>query len=54
MVYGEQIRKDPSLLHEHMEIRKRVRPSLQGHFIQLKAAFTWTSRPWCGASRCRC
>jgi pimeloyl-ACP methyl ester carboxylesterase len=46
MFYGEQITEDPSLLQEHMEIRKRMRPSLRGHFVQLKAAFTWTSRPW--------
>jgi pimeloyl-ACP methyl ester carboxylesterase len=46
MMYGQQIREDPSLLREHMEIRKHIRPSLRGHFVQLLAACTWTSRPW--------
>jgi poly(3-hydroxyoctanoate) depolymerase len=46
MMYGDQVAEDRSLLTEHMEVRKRIRPSVVGHFIQLKAAFTWTSRPW--------
>jgi poly(3-hydroxyoctanoate) depolymerase len=46
MLYGEQITQDRSLLDELMEIREGTTPSLMGHFIQLKAACTWTSLPW--------
>jgi poly(3-hydroxyoctanoate) depolymerase len=46
MMYGDQITGDSSLLDEHMEIRRLCRPSLRGHFAQLRAAATWSSRPW--------
>jgi poly(3-hydroxyoctanoate) depolymerase len=46
LLYGERIVGDPALLDEHIEIRRRCRPSMRGHFVQLRAASTWTSRPW--------
>jgi poly(3-hydroxyoctanoate) depolymerase len=46
ILYGEQIVEDPALLDEHLEIRRRCRPSIRGHYAQLRAAIAWTSRPW--------
>jgi poly(3-hydroxyoctanoate) depolymerase len=46
MMYGQQVTEDPSLLDEYIEARRQCRPSLLGHFVQLTAACTWTSRPW--------
>jgi poly(3-hydroxyoctanoate) depolymerase len=46
ILYGEQVLEDPALLEEHMEIRRRSRPSLRGHYVQLRAAATWSSLPW--------
>jgi pimeloyl-ACP methyl ester carboxylesterase len=46
MLYGPQITKDSSALDEYIETRRECRPSLLGHFVQLTAACTWTSRPW--------
>jgi poly(3-hydroxyoctanoate) depolymerase len=46
IIYGDQVRTDPALLQEHMEIRSRTKPSLRGHYVQLRATLTWTSVPW--------
>jgi pimeloyl-ACP methyl ester carboxylesterase len=46
LLYGERIVGDPALLDEHIEIRRHCRPSMRGHYVQLRAAATWTSRPW--------
>ena len=46
MLYGKQIANDPSLLQEQMEIRRRHRPSVAGYFVQMSAAWTWSSFPW--------
>jgi pimeloyl-ACP methyl ester carboxylesterase len=46
LLYGERIVGDPALLDEHIEIRRHCRPSMRGHFRQLRASSTWTSRPW--------
>ena len=46
LMYGEQIRDDPTLLEQHMAIRRDAKPSLRGHFVQLRAAATWSSLPW--------
>jgi poly(3-hydroxyoctanoate) depolymerase len=46
ILYGERIRKDPALLDEHIEIRRRHPTSMRGYYVQLRAAATWTSRPW--------
>lgn len=46
LIYGERIVGDPALLDEHLEIRRHCRPSLRGHFVQLRAVSEWTSRPW--------
>jgi poly(3-hydroxyoctanoate) depolymerase len=46
ILYGRQIIEDPALLEEHLEIRRRCKPSIRGHYAQLRAASTWTSLPW--------
>lgn len=46
ILYGERIIEDPALLEEHIELRCHCRPSMRGHYAQLRAASTWTSRPW--------
>jgi pimeloyl-ACP methyl ester carboxylesterase len=46
ILYGKEITEDPSLLHEHMAIRERCKPSLRGYYVQLVAASTWSSRLW--------
>jgi poly(3-hydroxyoctanoate) depolymerase len=46
LLYGENVADDPSLLDEHLEIRRRCKPSIRGHYLQLRAASTWSSRLW--------
>jgi pimeloyl-ACP methyl ester carboxylesterase len=46
IIYGERIVDDPALLDEYLAIRARFRPSIRGHYLQLRAATTWSSRPW--------
>jgi pimeloyl-ACP methyl ester carboxylesterase len=46
ILYGPQIKDDPGLYEEQLEIRQQVKPSLLGYFVQLSAAWTWTSLPW--------
>jgi poly(3-hydroxyoctanoate) depolymerase len=46
ILYGRQIIEDPALLDEHLDIRRRCRPSIRGHYTQLRAASTWSSLPW--------
>jgi poly(3-hydroxyoctanoate) depolymerase len=46
VLYGPQIKDDPELYEEQLAIRQRVKPSLIGYFVQLSAAWTWTSFPW--------
>jgi poly(3-hydroxyoctanoate) depolymerase len=46
LLYGRHIADDPAMLHEHMEIRRRHRPSVVGYFVQMGAAWTWSSRSW--------
>jgi pimeloyl-ACP methyl ester carboxylesterase len=43
---GPQIKNDRELYEEQLAIRQRIKPSLLGYFVQLTAAWTWTSLPW--------
>lgn len=46
LLYGEQAGKDPSLLRAQWQVLREFRPSPRGYWLQLRAAFTWSSRPW--------
>src|SRR4051794_8185504 len=46
ILFGPEILVDPSLLEEFLEIRRRCRPSIRGHYIQLRAAASWSGLPW--------
>lgn len=45
---GRQAEQDFSLLRLHWELRRTYKPSLRGYLLGLRAAWTWTSRPWLG------
>jgi pimeloyl-ACP methyl ester carboxylesterase len=46
LVYGRKINQDPSLLRLQWDLLKEFRPSPRGYVVQLRAAATWSSRPW--------
>jgi pimeloyl-ACP methyl ester carboxylesterase len=46
ILYGRQIKHDPELYQEQLAIRQLLKPSPFGYFVQLAAAWTWTSLPW--------
>jgi pimeloyl-ACP methyl ester carboxylesterase len=48
LLYGRRVANDPALLEHEIEIRRHHRPSLPGYFIQMGAAWTWSSRTWLG------
>lgn len=44
--YDQQVEQDPSLLRLQWELRGDYTPSVRGYLVQLRAALTWSSRPW--------
>ena len=44
--YGDEVRQDPTLFESHMALRSAMPISPRGYYAQLRAAWTWTSRPW--------
>jgi poly(3-hydroxyalkanoate) depolymerase len=46
VLYGGSANRDSARAQEHAELRREHPPSVRGYYVQLLAAWSWSSIPW--------
>jgi poly(3-hydroxyalkanoate) depolymerase len=46
VLYGGAANRDTTRVQAHAEVRRRHPPSVRGYYVQLCAAWSWSSMPW--------